>query len=135
MFAATLRRNVLLNAVGEEDNPDFIVVLNGRESQGCGNLSHKVFLHLTLRTEVERPRDVDEQHNRELAFLFENFHVGTVKTCRNVPVDVADVVAILILAHLRERHSAPFERRMVLAGEDVLTQSAAFNLYFPDLFN
>ena len=53
MLTALLRRDILLNTVREEHDADFIVVLNGRESNSCSNLRHHITLHLMLGTEVQ----------------------------------------------------------------------------------
>ena len=53
-----------------------------------------------------------------------------VVTGGHVPVDVADVVAVLIFAHLAEHHAATLERRVVLTGEYVLRQTLGLDLDF-----
>ena len=129
VLAALLRRDILLYAVREEYDTYLVVVLYGTESYRCGYLSHHVFLELTGGAEVERARHVDEQHHRELALLLKHLHVGPVEARSDVPVDVAHIVAELVFPHFRERHSAPLESRVILAGKDILTQTAGLYLY------
>ena len=119
VLAALLRRNILLNLVREEYHANLIVVLNGAESQRGSNLRHHVLLHLHLRAKLQRTRHVDQQHHRQLALLLKDLHVGTMKPCRHVPVNVTHVIPKLILSHLAESHSPTLEGRMVLSGEDV----------------
>ena len=132
MLAALLGRNVFLNAVREECHADLVVILDGREGDGGGNLGHHVALHLALRTEVQRATDVDHQHDGQLALLLEHLHVGAVEAGGHVPVDVAHVVAILVFAHLAEGHTPALEGRVVLPCEDVRTQAARLDFNLPD---
>ncbi len=57
-----------------------------------------------------------------------------METCGHVPIDVTNVIAKLILPDLREGHAPAFEGRMVLSGEDILTQPAGLDLYLPYFF-
>ena len=131
MLASLFRRDVFFYLVREEDDANLVVVLDGTERQRGSYLRHHVALHLHLRAEVERAADVYQQHHRQLAFLLEHLHVGPVEARRDVPVDVAHVVAVLILAHLAEGHTPAFEGRMVLPCEDVRAQTARLDLYLP----
>ena len=81
-----------------------------------------------------RTADIDKQHDREFAFFLEHLDVRLVVARRNVPVNVAYVVAILIFAHFREHHSPPFEGGMIFSGEDVLRQPAGFYFNSSDFF-
>ena len=131
MLASLFWRNILLNLVGEEDDTNLVVVLYGTERQCGGNLGHHVALGLPLRSKVERTAHIDEQHHGEFALLLKHLDVWSVEARRDIPVDVPDVVAKLILAHLAERHSPSLEGRMVLSGEDICAQSARLDLYLP----
>ena len=51
----------------------------------------------------------------------------------DVPVNIPDIVPKLIFTHLGESHTLAFKGRVVLAREDVLTQSSGFDLYLSDL--
>ena len=134
VLASLLGWNVFLYLVGEEHHPNFVVVLNGTESDCGGYLRHHVALQLSLRAEVERAADVDEQHDGQLALFLKDLDVGTVETCRHIPVNVAHVVAVLVLAHLAEGHTAPLEGGMVLPRKDVGAQSTGFDFNLPYLF-
>ncbi len=133
VLAAFLGWDELLDLVGEEDDADLVVVLNGREGERGRNLGHHVALELLDGTEVETAADVNQQHNRQLAFLLEDLDVGLSKASRHVPFDVANIVAILVLAHFGESHAAPLEGRVVLARKDVAAQATSLNLDLPDL--
>ena len=133
VLAAFLGWNELLDLVGEEDDADLVVVLNGREGERGRNLGHHVALELLDGPEVETAADVNQQHNRQLAFLLEDLDVRLSKASRHVPFDVANIVAVLVLAHLGESHAATLEGRVVLARKDVAAQATSLNLNLPDL--
>ena len=57
-----------------------------------------------------------------------------MEACRHVPVDVAYVIAVLVLAYFAEGHATPFECGVVLSGKDVVAQSAGFYLNLAYLF-
>ena len=134
MLSSFLRRNVLLDAIREEDDTYLVIVLNGTEGECGSNLSSQIALHLLHRTEIERPADVYEQHHRKFPFLFKHLDVRLMKAGGHVPVDVSHIIAILIFAHLGKGHSPTLEGRMILTSEDVLTQSASLDFYLPNLF-
>ena len=119
VLAAFLGRDILLYLIGEEDHANLVVVLNGTESQRGGNLRHHVLLQLHLRTELQRARNVNQQHHGQLALLLKDLHIRTMKPGRHIPVNVTHIIPELILAHLAEGHSPTLEGRMVLSGEDV----------------
>ena len=54
VLSALLRRNELLHPVRKEDDPNFVVVLNGRKRQGGSNLREQVTLSLILCAKVQR---------------------------------------------------------------------------------
>ncbi len=133
VLASFLRRDIFLNTVREEDDTYLVVVLYGRERQRSSNLSHEGALRLSCSTEVERPRHIDKEHHRELALFLKHFYVGMMEARRHIPVDVAHIVAKLILAHLSKGHTTPLEGRMVLSCKDILTQAARLDLNLPNL--
>ena len=119
MLTPFLRRNEFLYPVREKDNPDFIVVLYSRKSQRCSYFRHHILFHLLHRTEFQTTGNIHQQHNGQLALFFEHLHVWADVTCGHVPVNITDIVSVLILAHFAERHTAPFERRMVLPSKNI----------------
>ena len=135
VLTSFLGRNVFFYAVREEDDANLIVVLNGRERQCGSNLGNHIALHLLRGSEVERTADVDQKHHRQLALFFENLHIGAVEAGGYIPVDVAHVVAELILAHLREGHTTSPEGRVILTCKDVRAQAARLDLNLPDFLD
>ena len=115
-------------SIRSEKNPYLVVVLYRAEGQRGRHLRGHVSLRLLRRSEVERSADIDEQHDRQFAFLLEELDVGAVQACCDVPVDVAHVVAVLVFAHFREGHASSAESRVILSCEDVAAQSACADL-------
>ena len=132
MFLSLLGRNELLNPVRKEHDTNLIIVLNGRKSKRGSNLCLHLLLHLPHRTKIEAGRNIHHEHHRHFAFFLEHLDVGFAHAGRHVPVNVAHIIAILILAHLRESHTPPLEGRMVLASKEVAGESARFDFYPPD---
>ena len=130
--APLLGRDVLLHAVGEEDAAHLVVVLGGREGHDGGDFGQNVLFEEVGRPEHARGRDVDHEHHRQLALLLVDLDVGRARTRRDVPVDVAHVVAGTVLPHFGKRHAPSAESRVVLSGEDLVRQAACLDLDFAD---
>lgn len=123
-----------LDTVGEEQRSDLVVVLYRRECQCGGDFGNHLPFLRSLCAEAAASRNVHHQHYGEFALLLIDFHEGGVVTGCDIPVDVADVVAVLVGTNLGEHHAAAFESRMVFAGKDVLRQSAGLYLNLADFF-
>ena len=132
VLAAFLGRDKLLDMIREEDDPDLVVVLNGAEGQRGGNLSDHVPFSLHGAAEIQTTTDVHQKHHRQLAFLLENLDIRFVEAGRDIPFNVAYVVAVLVLSHLAEGHATPFERRVVLSRKDIAGEPSGFDFYLPD---
>ena len=99
----------------------------------CGHLGHQIPLELVCGTEETGAAHVDEQHHRQLTLFFEYLDVrGVVAGC-HIPVHIAHIVAVLILANLAEGHTASLEGAMVLARKYLVGQGFRLDLYLPDL--
>jgi hypothetical protein len=57
-----------------------------------------------------------------------------VESRRHVPIDAADIVAVLIFADLGELHPPSFEDGVVFAGEDLIDQTTGLDLDLADFF-
>ena len=132
MLLTLFRGDELLHLVTEEDDANLIVVLYGREGQGGGHLSDEVLLKPHLGAELARARDIDKQHDSVLPLLLENLNVRLIHARGDIPVNIADIVAILILSDLAESHASTLEGRMVLASEDMVGEAAGLNLDLAD---
>ena len=132
MLAPLLRRDELLDAVGEEDDTNLVVVLDGTERQGGSNLRGHIALGLHNGTEVQTAADIHQEHHRQLALLLKDLDKGLIETRGDVPLDVTDVVAILVLPHLAEGHTASFEGRVVLPRKDIAGESTGLDFNLAD---
>ena len=65
--------------------------------------------------EVDAAEQVDQEPGRELAVLGELAHVGRLQPRGDVPVDVADVVVMLVLAQVGEVEAGAAHQRAVVA--------------------
>ena len=128
MFLSFLGRDKLLDLVREEHHADLIVVLYRRESQGSGDLGDHLLLHDVDGAKVTATGHVDQQHHRQLTLLLEHLDIRADVAGGHVPVDIPDIIAVLIFPHLAERHTTALESRMVLAGEDVTGKTTGLYL-------
>ena len=129
MRTTLLRGNELLDAVAEKDASHLVVVLRSGKSEHGGDFGDDVLLQFVRRTEHTRTADIDQQHHGQLALLLITLDVRTAAAGGDIPVDVAHVVPHTVLAHFAESHAAPLEGAVVMAGENVIAQSARLYLY------
>ena len=133
VLAALLGRDKLLHFVAEEDDTHLVVVLDGREGYGGTDFGHHLALGNAHSTKILAAAHVHEKHHREFAFLLIDLDIGAVVARGDIPVDVAHVITVLVLAHLAESHTPALESRVVLAGEYVLRQALCLDFYLADL--
>ena len=87
---------------------------------------HEVDQHAPLeplrvrRPEVDRRAQVEQEPGRDLAILDVLADVRRVHPRGDVPVDVADVVAVLVLAQVGEVHAVAAEQAPVVALEQAV---------------
>ena len=106
----------------EEDRPDAVSAAGQESSQRRDEVDQDAPLEpLALdRAEVDRRAEVEQEPGRDLAILDVLPHVGRRCPRRDVPVDVADVVAPLVFAEVREVDAAAVEQRPVVALEQAV---------------
>ena len=134
MALALLGRDKLLDFIGEEYAAHLVVVLRSREGQHCRNLGDDVLLQAIGCTKRARVAHIDQEHHRQLALLLINLDVGLRRAGRNVPVNIAHIVAGTILPHLRKRHTASAESSVILSRKDLVRQTSGLNLDFANSF-
>src|SRR5258705_3334333 len=87
----------------------------------CGQhrrlVARKLALESVHRSDSLRPREIDDQHHCELALFDVALDEWTAHSGGDVPVDRANLVTGLVLAHLGELHSLTLKDRAVLAGK------------------
>ncbi len=132
VVAAPARRHVALDAVGEDDAADAVVVRDGREREHRGQLGCVLALAQVPRAELLGARHVDDEQEREVALLDELLHVRRAHAGGDVPVDRADLVAGSVLAHLGELHPAALEDGVVRPADPRLEDHLRADLDPPD---
>src|SRR5690554_3110571 len=127
-------RDKLLNSIRKEYHPNFIIVLNGRKGKDSSYFSDYILFHLFKRTEITGTAHINKKHNSQFTFFFKYFNVRMVIPGGNIPVNVSDVVTVLIFPYFRESHTSTLECTVVFTCKDIPGQSPGFNLYLPYTF-
>ena len=71
---------------------------------------------------MQRAGLIDDEEQRQLALFHERLHEGMAHARRHIPVDGAEIVAMLVFADLRELDALAAEDGTVLAGEEGVDQ-------------
>jgi len=119
VLAAPARRNVALDAVGEEEDAGAVAVLQRAEDEERRDLRCHLRLDLGSEADVLRGAAVHGDERGQLTLLGEHLDEGIAHPRRHVPVDGADLVSRLVGADLAEGHSAALEDRVITARERV----------------
>ena len=120
--AATARRDRPLDPAPVEHRADPVAVAG----QHPGERRHEVDQHAALQAfgldgpEVDRRAQVEQEPGRDLAVLEELADVRHVHARGHVPVDVPDVVAVLVFAQVREVDALATEQGPVVALEQAV---------------
>ena len=130
---ALLRRHEALDPVGEQDQPDLVVVADGAQREQRAQFGRDLGLELGRAAEPPRRAEVDQQHHGQLALLDVALDERMADARGDVPVDRADVVARHVLADVGELDAAALEHAVVLAGERAIDQAAGPDVDPPDL--
>ena len=116
------RRDGFDDAVAEQDQTDLVLVAQRGKREQTGDFGGQFGFGTRAGTEHLRSRDVDQEHDRQLALLREALDVRVSGAGRDIPVNGADVVAGDIGAHLIEFDAVPLEYRVVITGETIIDQ-------------
>ncbi len=118
MAPTLLRRNVLLHFFREKNQADFVIVADGGKGQDGGDFGGQFALRLFARTEEAGPAEIDHQHERQFAFFDKFFDKWMIHARRDIPINGADFIPRLVLAHLLKVHALPLsEDAMILSAE------------------
>ncbi len=85
------------------------------------------------RSKIARCAGVNHQHDSQFPVLHVALHEWLARARGHVPVDGAHIIARQVWPYFVEIHTAPFEDRMVFAGEAVVDQAARAHLDTPNL--
>ena len=132
MAAPLLRWDKLLDLIREEDATHLIARLRCGECKDCRQLGDDILLEVVRCAEHTRAADINHQHHCQLALLFVDLDMRFAGACRNIPIDIAHIVANAILAHLGKGHTSPLECRMVLSCENLIRQTSRLDFDFSD---
>ena len=128
VLPSLLGRDEDLHLVCENQESHAVVVLYGGEGQERRYLDPDLPLHLGTAAKAARSAGVDHEHHGELAFLLEHLDIGSTHPGGHVPIDGADIVPRLVLAHLRELHPLALEYRVVVARKEIVHHGAGMNI-------
>src|SRR5205085_3627732 len=130
---ALARRDDLLDAVGEVDQADAVVVVQGGEGEQGGQLGDDLAHRLAAGAAAEAGRGVHEEQDGQLALLDVPLEERLAHAGGDVPVDGPDVVAGLVGADVGEGQAGALEGAVVLAAEQVLDGPAGAEVQAADL--
>ncbi len=133
MRAPFARGHIEFDLVGEDDHADLVIVLDCCEGEDGRGFGRNLILGFGSRAKTARGGQVHQKHDQHLALFPEFLDEGRAGTGRDVPVDQADIVTRLVLAHFLELDPLPFEDRMVLPPEEMIDQTAGPDLDAADL--
>ena len=128
-----LRRDEVLDAVGEQDQADLVVVADRAQREHRAQLGRNLALEARDAAELTRGAQVDQQHHRQLALLHVLLDERLPHAGRHVPVDRAHVVAGDVFPDLGELHAAALEHAVVLAGKRAVDQPPRADVNASDL--
>ena len=105
MFFAGSRGHEFFIFVGIRTKTDVSSFLHGGESEYAGHFFERIQFGISFVAYEERCADVDEEEDGLFFFLFEKFDVGAVSFGGCVPVDVPNIVPIMVLSEVAELQS------------------------------
>ena len=103
-----------------EQRPDPVAVArqqsrqHGDEFGGDGLLAHQ------RRSEIHRGAEVDEEPPRDLALLVVLADVRNLQARSDIPVDVANIVVILVFAQIGQVEAGAAEQRPIVAVQQAI---------------
>jgi hypothetical protein len=103
--------------VGQVDVADAVAVEGAKEHEEAGEFEEGFAFGAVGGAELEGGGVLNDEEEGEFAFFDEFFAVGFAEAGGDVPVNVADVVAVFVADDLVEFHAAAAEGGAVFAGE------------------
>jgi len=110
----------VLNAIGEKDQSNAVVVAHGGEGEQGADFMHRIPFGSIAMTGAAGGGSVDEKPDGEFPLFNIALDVRLAGAGGDVPVDGADVIARFVGADFVEVHAAAFEDTAVFAGQQVL---------------
>lgn len=120
--STSLRGNLLDDPVGEENQADVVLIVDGCEGQKSGDFGGQIGLCAGAGTEIQRAGNIDEELDRQLPLFREALDLGDSCAGGDIPIDGAHVVANLVLANFIEFDAFSLERSMVIARKALVDE-------------
>ena len=117
MLATTAGRDDRVDAAAIEQGADPVAMPRKQACQDGGEVARDMALALLARAEVHRRAQVQQEPGGHLAVLGEHAHVRRGGACGDVPVDVAHVVVVLVLAQVGQVQAAATQQGAVVTLE------------------
>ena len=117
MPASLLGRDIELDLIGKDEEAHFVVVLGCGKGQDSTELRCQFVLHLVDRAELSGRTQIHGKDQGHFTLFHETLDIGLARACRDIPVDIADIVTGRVFAHLVKLHAATLEHAFVLASE------------------
>ena len=118
--AAAARRQDGVDLGAVEQGADPVAVAGEQPRQHGDEVAGDAPLGEAVGAEVDARREVDQEPGRELAVFGELAHVGLLQPGGDVPVDVADVVVMLVLAQVGQVEAGAAHQGAVVALEQAV---------------
>ena len=117
MARTFLCRHESLNAIGEEQQSNFVVRSRRAKCQRSCNFCGELTLQFSFRAKRERRTEIHRKNHREFTLLPKDLHVRFADARGDIPVDASDIVANEVWPHLFELHASSSERTPILTSE------------------
>ncbi len=127
--------NIQFWLIGKKEQSHLIVVGIGTKSKQRTDFGDEFLLPLPAHAKKRRATHIYEQHNRQFALLFVNFNVWIARAGCYIPINIAHIVAKLVLPHLTKRHTPSFKGTMVSPREKIACQPTGFDFDFADFLD
>ncbi len=115
--AVAAHGNDLVDLAAVEHRADAIAVAREQAREHGDELDRERLLANFLGAEIDRGAQVEQEPRGDLALLVVLAHVRRLQPRGDVPVDVADVVVILVFTQVRQVEPGAAEQRPVVAVE------------------
>src|SRR5262249_25209488 len=133
MAPALLRWEECLNVVGEQDEPDFVVVANRTPGQHSAQFCSDFSLQAQHAAKLPRGAQVHEQHDRQFAFLHIALDIWLSPTRRDVPIHGPHLIPGHVFADLITFHAAPLKSNMINANQYIVHKTTGADMNASDL--
>ena len=114
LLAAAACRQHGVDPIAVEQRTDPVAVAGEQSRQHADELARDALLGVALRAELDAAAQVDQEPRAQLAVFGELAHVRHLQPRGHVPVDVAHIVVVLVLAQVGQVEPATAPQRAVI---------------------